>query len=193
VLFLLGLVAAVVASVPLLGGDLRRLTGLRLRLPWLLLVGAAVQVAVLGPLASRLPHGAAGALHAASYLPAAVVVVANRRLAGMAWVGIGGLANLIAITANGGVMPASPWAARAAGKAVDAAGTFRNSAPVVHPRLAWLGDVLVWPAPLPGATAFSVGDVLLLVGLAVALHRTCGSRLGGRGRPRRRQRQPARS
>jgi hypothetical protein len=182
VFFLLGLVAVVAASVPLLGGDLRRVSRLQLRLAWLLAAGAVAQLAVLGPLAARLPHGAAAALHVASYLPAAVVVVANRRMAGMALIGVGGLANLVAITANRGVMPASAWATRAAGRTIEAAGTFRNSTPLAHARLAWLGDVLVWPAPLPGATAFSFGDVLLVVGLAIALHRCCGSRLAGRAR-----------
>ncbi len=61
---------------------------------------------------------------------------------------------------------------------------FRNSAAVAHPRLAFLGDVFAVPASWPLSNVFSVGDLLIAVGLAWGLLRICGSRLVPRRRPK---------
>ena len=159
---------AVFASVPLLGGRLGALAELRLRAAWLLAAALALQVVVI----SLVPGGASAlhrAAHLASYGLAAAFVVANRRLRGLAPLALGGLANAVAIAANGGVMPMGPAAARAAGIAPSAG--FANSAVLAHPRLAPLGDVLA----LPGV-AFSCGDVLIVAGAAVLVHAACGAR-----------------
>jgi len=111
-----------------------------------------------------------------------VFLVANRRLPGMALVGLGAAGNLLAIGANGGVMPASPTALAAAGMPADPPG-FANSAALADPRLAFLGDVFAIPAGWPLANVFSAGDVLIAVGAVVAVHGICGSRLPWR-RPR---------
>ncbi|MBK5250797.1 MAG: DUF5317 family protein, partial [Actinomycetales bacterium] len=57
-------------------------------------------------------------------------------------------------------------ASSAAGISVDSG--FTNSAVVDHPVLPWLGDVFAWPDPLPLANVFSVGDVLIAVGVLLA-------------------------
>jgi hypothetical protein len=44
------------------------------------------------------------------------------------------------------------------------------------PRLAFLGDVFAIPRGWPLANVFSVGDVLIAVGVVVAVHGICGSR-----------------
>ena len=62
------------------------------------------------------------------------------------------------------------------------AGDFNNSGILAHPQLAWLGDVLAVPAGVPLANVFSIGDVLILVGLAYGVHHLCGSRLVRRSR-----------
>jgi hypothetical protein len=48
---------------------------------------------------------------------------------------------------------------------------------VAGPRLAFLGDVFAVPASWPLSNVFSVGDMLIAVGLAWGVHRICGSRL----------------
>jgi hypothetical protein len=82
--------------------------------------------------------------------------------------------NLLAIAANGGVMPARPGALRAAGLA-DASRAFANSAAVADPRLPWLGDWFALPESWPVSNVFSIGDVLLALGVLVGLHVLCGS------------------
>jgi Family of unknown function (DUF5317) len=174
------LVAAVVVSalaVPLFGGRLGALVDLRLRHVWA--VYAALALAILGVGLPGLPDGLRSALLVAAYPVGAVFLVANRHVPGMAVTALGAALNLLAITANGGVMPASPAALARAGLAEPDPG-FQNSAALANPRLAFLGDVFSIPASWPLSNVFSVGDVLIGVGLAWGLHRICGSRLAPR-------------
>jgi hypothetical protein len=168
---LLAALAVVVASVPLAGGRLSRVADVRLR--WLPLLYAAVlvQVLLLEVLAPHISTGWARALHLLTYALGAAVVVRNLRVPGIAVIALGGALNLAAIAANGGVMPASPAAMRAAGL-TDAA-SFENSAVVESPRLAFLGDVYAVPESLPLSNVFSLGDVVLVLGAAVLLHGAC--------------------
>jgi hypothetical protein len=181
VILLVGFALAV-ATVPLFGGRLSRLADVRLRWAPLVLAAVALQVLVINVLPDVLPGPAAGALHLVSYGAAGAFLIANRAVPGLWVAGTGGLCNLAAIAANGGVMPASRAAQRAAGIEPSQSGHFVNSGAVDDARLAFLGDVFAIPKPLPLANVFSIGDVLLIVGAAVLLHRVCGSRLSGRRR-----------
>jgi hypothetical protein len=171
------LVAAVVLgalTVPLAGGRLDALTELRLRRAWA--IYAALGLAILGIGLPGLPDWARSALLLAAYPVGAVFVLANRQVPGMPLAGLGAALNLLAIAANGGVMPASEAALARAGLPLDPPG-FENSAVVADPRLAFLGDVFAIPASWPLSNVFSVGDVLIGLGLVWGLHRVCGSRL----------------
>ena len=158
-------------SVPLTGGSLRRLGELRFRLAWAAPVALYLQVLIItiAPSGQRSLHVA---IHIASYALIAVVLYANLGLPGMKLIGLGAGANILAIILNGGVMPASATAVRLAH--LDTHGGFQNSAPVAHPILLWLGDVIPVPGPLPNT--LSVGDCLILLGTLVLLHRSCGRR-----------------
>jgi hypothetical protein len=57
------------------------------------------------------------------------------------------------------------------------AGEFANSTAVAHPHLAFLGDVFAVPSSLPVSNVYSVGDVVLVAAVLLALHCLCGSRL----------------
>lgn len=170
-MILLVALAVVVASVPLTGGRLSQVTGVRLRWLPLLYVAVLGQVLLLEVLAPHLSTASARALHLVTYALGAAVVVRNLRVPGIPLIGLGGALNLAAIAANGGVMPASPAAMRAAG--LTDAGDFENSAVVESPRLAFLGDVYAVPEALPLSNVFSIGDVVLVLGAAVLLHRSC--------------------
>jgi hypothetical protein len=69
----------------------------------------------------------------------------------------------VTIAVNGGTLPASADAVRRAG--IPPGAEFLNSAVLSHPVLPWLGDVFAWPQPLPLANVFSVGDVLIGIGV----------------------------
>jgi hypothetical protein len=173
-MFLVALVVLSALAVPLAGGRLGALVELRLGRVWA--VYAALGLAVLGVGLPGLPDGLRSLLVVAAYPVGAVFLLANRRVPGMALVALGAALNLLAITANGGVMPASAEALAAAGLPAAEPG-FENSAALADPRLAFLGDVFAIPASWPLSNVFSVGDVCIGAGLAWGLHRVCGSRL----------------
>ncbi len=166
------LLAAVFALAP--GFDLRRLARIRLRHTWLVWLALVDQVVVISflPDVGQLNNFA----HLASYVLAAAFAVLNFRSAGTWVVGVGGASNLAAIVANGGTMPASRSALEASGWHAPA-GHFANSAVVAEPRLAFLGDVFVTPSWLPVQSVFSIGDVVIVVGVAVFLSAACRRRL----------------
>lgn len=167
ILYTCVLLVAVYAVLP--GSDLRRLGQVRLRHTWLVWLALATQVVVI----SVLPDGGwnQGA-HLVTYGLAALFAVLNLRCAGTWVIGLGGLANLTAILANGGVMPASPAALEASGWQATP-GQFANSAVVAQPRLAFLGDVFATPSWFPVSSVFSIGDVVIVVGVTLFLDRTC--------------------
>jgi hypothetical protein len=172
---LLGLVFIVcLATVPLARGRLSALGDLRLRLPGLALAGIGTQVAII----SLLPGGSAGlheALHLMSYALLGACAWANRRIPGVPLIVLGGLLNVIAITAHGGVMPLDP--ALVVHATQHGGQEFVNSGVVASPRLLFLGDVIATPRSWPMANVYSVGDLVIVLGVVVLLHRVSGSRL----------------
>ncbi|HTR71510.1 MAG TPA: DUF5317 domain-containing protein [Mycobacteriales bacterium] len=178
----LGLCAVVIlAAVPLTGGSLRRLAELRFRWVPLAIAALALQVLVIS-VWPTMPHSLAVGGHLASYAMLAAVVWVNRRIPGMALIGLGAGANALAIVINGGTLPASASALRATGITLHHG--FQNSGVLAHPHLAWLGDTMVSPSFLPLRNMISVGDIVLLAGAAVlvfwASHRPA-SRVAPRG------------
>jgi len=161
-----------VLTVPLVGGRLSLLSGLRLHALWAVWVATALQLAITQG-GSSVPSGLARTLHVASYVLSAWCIWSNRRLPGLWLVAVGGGLNLLAIATNGGSMPATEWAWRTSGLDVVAAGQFENSSISSGSRLWFFGDVFAVPRGWPFANVFSVGDVIIVAGLLVLVHRTC--------------------
>jgi hypothetical protein len=150
-----------------LGGRPSGLGRLEFRWAPLILLGMAVQVALFSdPIASRV--GSAGpAIYVASTVVVLVAVLRNWRIAGLPIVAAGAAANLAAIVANGGYMPASASALAAQGRLEST--VYSNSALLADPALAPLTDIFAMPTWLPFANVFSVGDVLIAIGVGVAI------------------------
>lgn len=178
-------------TVPLAGGRLRRVEEIRLRWIWLPAVAFAIQVVIvtIAPEGDETLHRAA---HLFTYALAGACILRNLDLRFVWIVALGGLLNLIAIGANGGVMPASRGALEAAGLDVRS-GEFANSDFVEHAHAWFLGDVFAIPAGWPGANVFSAGDVVMVLGAFLVLHAATGSRLFAARRtgPQRAQGSPA--
>jgi Family of unknown function (DUF5317) len=172
--FLVAVVVVAALAVPLAGGRLGALVEVRLRHVWAIFAALGLQIAAME--LPGLPEGLRAALMVAAYPVGAVFLAANWRLPGMTLVALGAALNLLAISVNGGVMPASPSALAGAGLPVHEPG-FQNSTALADPRLAFLGDVFHLPASWPLSNVFSVGDVLIALGIVWALHRICRSRL----------------
>jgi hypothetical protein len=170
-MILIALAGLCMLSVPLTGGNLGRLASLRLAGLWTPMLALALQVVLttIAPAGHPVLHRVA---HIGTYVAIGLFLWFNRRLAGVKLIGVGAFLNALAITLNGGVMPATRTAERLAGMHLRPG--FDNSAPIAHAHLPWLGDVIPWPGPLPNV--LSVGDLLIFAGTLVLLHRTCGRR-----------------
>jgi hypothetical protein len=165
----------VLASVPLARGHLTRLADLPLRRPLLAVAAIAIQILVISILPSG-DHTFHTTLHLASYVLLGAFAFANRRIVGVPIIALGGLSNFVAIAANGGVMPTDPNAMASLARALPD-GEFANSRVLENPKLLFLSDVFATPASLPLHNVFSIGDGILLLGVAVLVHVACGSRL----------------
>ncbi len=150
----------------LLGGRIGSLAGLRIRWAWLAVAGFVVQLAIFAEPLGTMVGGAAPAIYVASNLAVLAAVLRNLALPGMAIVAIGAVCNLVAIVANGGFMPADPTALAAAG--IDTSG-LTNSIVVADPAFHFLTDIFAIPVPVPLANVFSIGDILIGLGVATVI------------------------
>ncbi|MEF8726367.1 MAG: DUF5317 family protein [Candidatus Bipolaricaulota bacterium] len=154
------------------GGTVANLEKLRLRFLWLVPISLVIQLLIF-PLFSEQAIITFGTefFHLFSYVILAIFVLINLQIWGIPLMGAGMGLNLLVITLNGGFMPAS----------VDSlikAGEYRVASNLIHKGtygnvinmndstvLNSLGDWLYLPREIPLSTAFSLGDLLILIGL----------------------------
>ncbi len=160
---LIGLVIGVVTR-----GSPARLGQLRFHWGLLVVLGMAAQLLLFSsPLGDALGL-VAPAVYMATNGVVLVVVARNLAIPGLPLVLLGGASNLLAMIVNGGYMPVSRAALEAMGHGPGTTG-YSNSALLEHVSLAPLTDIFAMPIWLPAANVFSVGDVLIGVGVAVAI------------------------
>jgi len=162
------------------GGSLGRLGQLHIRLAWLAGIAWLTQVVLFAsPLASALDAWAV-AIHVATILLVAIVIVANRNMPGVAAFGLGLLMNAAVIGLNGGYMPVSAAAVMALGDDASLAALQRGEhvqkAVLMQPDspLWFIGDVL--PVP-PLRKIYSPGDVIAAFGALLLVAQGMGSRM----------------
>lgn len=146
-------------------GSLANLSSFRFRWSWVAVAGLLIQVALFTPTGDRIAGSAGPAIYVASTAAVFLAVLRNIRLPGMPIVAAGSISNLTAIIANGGFMPADAGALIAAG--FTDPGSHTNSVVLEHPALQPLTDIFAVPAGIPFANVYSVGDVLIAVGIVV--------------------------
>jgi hypothetical protein len=150
----------------LIGGRLERLSALTFRWAPLALVGLAVQVALFSDPLATVVGNAGPPVYVASTVAVLLAVLRNLDIPGLAIIALGATSNLAAILANGGYMPADPWAIAAVG---GIAPGYSNSNVVAEPALAPLTDIFATPAWLPFSNVFSIGDVVIGVGVGITI------------------------
>jgi hypothetical protein len=149
------------------GGSVARLGNLRFSWAPLIVVGMVVQLLLFSTSLGDALGAAAPLVYVASNVAVLVAVWKNRSIPGLPLVLVGGAANLLAICANGGYMPVSSAALTALGR--GAPDGYVNSRFVDGALLGPLTDQFAMPAWMPMANIFSVGDVLIGVGIAIAI------------------------
>lgn len=166
-MFILYAVVAGILAGYALGGRLERLATLRIRGWPIAVAGLVVQVVLFTEAGSSLAGDAAPAIYLGSTAAVLLVVLVNLRVPGLAIVAVGAASNLVAIVANGGRMPADPAALASLGEEIGDG--YSNSVVVADPVLRPLTDIFAMPAWMPFANVFSIGDVLIGIGVAIAI------------------------
>ncbi len=169
-LFFAVIAAALVLAV-VVGGDVRRLSQLRVHHPELLIgaFGLKIVVALLGTAHSQLAVNIARPLNIVIAALLLAVVWFNRRLPGALLFGAGLALNLVAIVSFAGRMPVvlprgiDPFSARLA--------TLRNGLDPLHvwlpqPYGPWfIGDIFSIPSLVGRSSLVSIGDILMAAGI----------------------------
>jgi Family of unknown function (DUF5317) len=152
----------------LLGGRIGRLADTRIVARELVFVALGLQV-IAFPfdfLPWTTPSILSRILWLGSFALLILMLVLNRTLRGALIVAAGLTCNVVAVVANGGLMPVRPGALEAAGTSYH---VHNNSIQLGHPHLSLLIDRWAVPHWLPLGNVFSVGDVLIALGTVVAI------------------------
>ena len=150
-----------------LGGRIGGLASIRLRWGWVALIGLLVQVALFSGAVTERIGSLGPPIYVASTVGVLAALIANLSVPGLPLVALGAASNLAAIVANGGYMPASQGALAALGRHLGS--EYSNSTVTADPALAPLTDIFALPSWLPFANVFSIGDVLIGLGMALAI------------------------
>jgi hypothetical protein len=149
------------------GGRLGNLAELQFRWWPLALGGLIVQLILFSPVAEGIGQAGPVAYVASTALVGIAIVRNVLENARFAVVAAGALTNLAAIVANSGYMPVTPDALAASGRAT--AEGYSNSLASSRPALDLLIDRFALPANLPFSNVFSVGDVLIAIGIMIVI------------------------
>jgi Family of unknown function (DUF5317) len=165
-------IAAALAIAVLIGGDVRRLSQLRIRHIELLLAAFAAKVAValLGTAHTEIAVTAARPLNVVGAVLLLAVVWFNRRIPGAILFGVGLTLNLVVILAFGGRMPvllprdADP---NSAVLALLRGGLDPLHVALQNPQGLWfLGDIFAIPGIGGHSSLVSIGDLMMAAGVA---------------------------
>ncbi len=166
-MFILYAVVAGLVAGTLFGGRLVALGSIKIRWAPPILAGFLIQVVLFSDAVAERVGAAGPPIYVASTLMVGAAVARNLSLPGMPLIALGAAANMAAILANGGFMPATPEALAALGR--SSATIYSNSTVVAEPALELLIDRFALPTWLPLANVFSLGDVLLGAGIMVLI------------------------
>jgi hypothetical protein len=176
----LAVVVGLVASlIRYRGYALERMAAIPLRCAWLVLLALALQWPLLrAPAGLRQQIAVQQVLFLASHLLLLVFVGLNWRSTAVKIIGLGVVCNLIVIVANGGLMPITRETLAQINPGSSLAqfpfgAHYGYSKDVILPQqgtVLWLlSDILVLPPPFPWPTAFSLGDLIIALGIIVLL------------------------
>jgi hypothetical protein len=167
-MFILYAVAAGVIVGLATNGRAANLAALPLRWPGLIVAGIVAQLMLFSAPVSQRVGDSGPALYVGTTLLVFVAIIRNVSIGGMPLVLAGAACNLTAVIANGGFMPASRAALEASGRATPGV-YYSNTSSVPDPALWPLTDIFALPSWVPLANVFSVGDVLIGIGIALVI------------------------
>jgi hypothetical protein len=123
----------------------------------------------------------AGLIHTSAFLVLALALYYNRHIAGFPIAMAGAVLNATVIAANAGRMPVSQGALETAGQWATTGAALTLGKIATHSlsdaltRVAFLGDVMGFRWPWGPGAAFSVGDIVLIAGVFLAIQGMMGA------------------
>ena len=140
----------------------------------------AIQLVIFSniPFVLTLPKAIIIVLHYVSYICLLIFVVRNYKNLGICVIGIGIFLNALVIFLNGGHMPTivENLLNTSIGQSIDLVGqgdAVHNSAKMTSDTLLpFLGDIFYMPSWIPLSNVFSIGDIIIAVGIClyIAIH-----------------------
>lgn len=165
-MFILYAIPAGILAGFALGGRLQGLSTIQFRWAWVFIVGLATQLVLFSDFVTQRIGEAGMPIYVLSTLAVDVALLANLRIRGIPIVLAGAGSNLLAIVSNGGYMPASAEAMAAFGPVEPG---YSNSSFGTDAAFPFLTDIFALPTWLPFTNVFSVGDVLIGLGVMVVI------------------------
>lgn len=157
------------------GGRIGRLADLNFRWPWLLVLALFLKFSVYFPFGQSyydFVSAYSAPRHLLSYMLIVVFLLLNLHLRSFASISLGIFLNFIAIVVNGGFMPASRVSLIKSGLGelvphyLQNGGYWNNSVLMSSKtHLNVLGDLFYLPLPAPFYSVFSIGDILIGIGI----------------------------
>jgi hypothetical protein len=151
----------------LVGGRPAGLAALRIRYGPIMVAGLLVQIVLFTPAVTEVIGDLGPPIYVLSTAVVIGAVLMNARITGMPVIALGAISNLTAIVANGGYMPADAGAMASLGRGEPT--TYSNSTILAEPALRPLTDIFVLPAWVPFTNVFSIGDVLIALGVVIVI------------------------
>ena len=159
------------------GGKIENLAQIEFNYSWLIVAAILIQIIILPLLPGMGPLIGSGQsiFHIISYILIGIFIVFNWRVFQVLIIGAGAFLNGIVISLNGGYMPASPNMLQRAGKGEIArvlreTGQHSNVVKMGKDTICnFLGDLLYLPHWLPFSSAFSIGDLIISIGIILLI------------------------
>lgn len=167
-------ILAIVISL-ISGGKLSRLGELGLRGFWLVPLAFLIQSGVYWAAVRGIglgPSWISPVLDTGSYFLLIIFTFRNRSLPGMRFISLGILLNTLVIGLNGGVMPVDPSFLPEASRKALLEGQGTHGLMTMTTNLSFLADQFYMDFPGLQKQVFSVGDVLLDIGIFFLIFRT---------------------
>jgi hypothetical protein len=169
------LILAILVAL-LRGGKITPLADLNIQWRGLILFGFLIQILIFNDFWQKnlTLQPLSPFLYIASLVLLLIALAKNRAIPGMKIITLGFLLNSLAITLNGGYMPASVDALIASGWSHHEPGQINNNSIAAGPTtlLPFLGDIFAIPKGFIFPNVFSIGDVLIAIGAVYLLQKT---------------------
>lgn len=158
----------------IMGGNLKYLAQNNFQWKTLAVIAFLIQIIIFSDIPFWKPSGGIIVfLHLISYITLLVFIFINIKAIGLIIIGAGIFLNALVIFINGGYMPTLAknllnTSMNRYAETISQGNAVHNSAEITRTTLLpWLGDIFYLPSWIPLSNVFSIGDVIIAVGICI--------------------------